>query len=184
MCSYRVRGSLGRSRAAFTAARQLFQLLLIGLALVAGPTAVSAQRSQDRPNADQAEAAIAQLRSPYCPGLMLEVCPSPSAAALRDSIYDLAAQGETTDQIVGWMLARHGEEWRGVPQRSGVGLWAWIVPPIALLIGIGLVAGWMRSSRAQSEMVETSPATEMSDGDREKLAAALREWEESGEDEV
>jgi cytochrome c-type biogenesis protein CcmH len=155
--------------------------VLVGIAL--WPVQSEAQRRQDQPNAEQAEAAIEQLRSPYCPGLMLEVCPSPNAAALRDSIYDLAAEGQTTDQIVEWMLARHGEEWRGVPQRSGAGLLAWVIPPLALLIGVGVLVGWLRASRAQAEVAvpESEPISET---DRDKLAAALREWEESGGEEV
>lgn len=164
---------------------RLYRPLLVGLlafVAVMAPVSVDAQRSQDRPNAAQAEAAIAQLRSPYCPGLMLEVCPSASAAALRDSIYDLAAEGYTTDQLVEWMLARHGEEWRGVPQRSGAGLLAWLVPPLALLVGIGVVVGWMRANRAETAATPAQ-VTPISDADRERLAAALREWEESSEEE-
>jgi cytochrome c-type biogenesis protein CcmH/NrfF len=156
------------------------------LGVVLWPERSEAQRHQDRPNAEQAEEAIGQLRSPYCPGLMLEVCPSPSAAMLRDSIYNLAAEGMTTDQLVEWMLTRHGEEWRGVPQRSGLGLLAWVMPPLALLIGVGVLVGWMRASRAQAEeaVAATPPSESISDTDRDKLTAALREWEESGGEEV
>jgi cytochrome c-type biogenesis protein CcmH len=163
-----------------------FRPLLVGFMVVlaaAAPVVVEAQRTQDRPNAEEAEAAIAQLRSPYCPGLMLEVCPSASASALRDSIYDLAAEGQTADQLVEWMLARHGEEWRGVPQRSGAGLLAWLIPPLALLIGAGVVVGWMRANRAEAVQTAT-PMAPITDADRERLSAALQEWEESSEDEV
>src|SRR5690606_10415651 len=115
--------------------------LLPLLLLFAAPA--NALQLQNRPNAVEAEAAIAQLRSPYCPGLMLEVCPSPDAAVLRDSIYARAAAGASSTELVDWMLDRYGEEWRGVPQRTGAGLWAWLVPPLALLAGIGAVMGWL-----------------------------------------
>jgi cytochrome c-type biogenesis protein CcmH/NrfF len=68
---------------------------------------------------DAAERAIGQVRSPYCPGLMLEVCPSPEAGALRDSIRDLAREGMGEQELMEWMIDRHGEEWRAVPKRSG-----------------------------------------------------------------
>src|SRR5690606_17734248 len=83
------------------------------IALVSG--AVVAQDVGERPNAEEARRAIGQLRSPYCPGFMLETCTSSQAAELRDSIYDLAAQGMSSDELVEWMLSRHGEQWRALP---------------------------------------------------------------------
>jgi cytochrome c-type biogenesis protein CcmH/NrfF len=163
------------------AARLIPVVALLSLAL-AGAAELSAQRMIDRPNAAEAERAIAQLRSPYCPGLMLETCPSPPAAALRDSIYDLAAEGLGTSEIVDWMLARHGEEFRGVPQGSGAGLWAWVIPPLALLIGAGAVFGWLHANRTREEPVLATEESSLTDGDRQKLAAALKDWEDGEEE--
>jgi cytochrome c-type biogenesis protein CcmH/NrfF len=85
----------------------------------------------------EARTAISRLLSPYCPGLMLDQCPSDNARILRDSIHGLALQGWNADAIEAWMLSNHGEEYRAVPKRSGAGLLAWILPPIALLLGLG-----------------------------------------------
>lgn len=130
----------------------------------------------------EAEAAIAQLRSPYCPGLMLENCTSSRAGALRDSIYDLGAQGMSTNELVEWMLANHGEEYRGVPLRRGAGLWAWVMPPVAILAAVGLLFFWFRSNRASSRP-DAGPrvSSTLSDADRNELTTALRDWEKSGE---
>lgn len=148
------------------------------LLLVAAPLA--AQETAPLPNADEAREAIAQLRSPYCPGLMLEVCPSPEAEALRDSIRVLAAEGTPAGEIVEWMVGRHGEEWRAVPKRSGRGLWAWIIPPIALLAAAGLVASRLRARQPEPEVVRQEPPS-LSSGERERLASAMRQWESDGE---
>lgn len=83
----------------------------------------------------QAQEAISRLLSPYCPGFMLEVCPAAESIALRDSIQALAIQGAASDELVEWVLANHGREHLAVPPRSGWGLWAWLLPPLALLIG-------------------------------------------------
>lgn len=167
--------------------RKLAGGLAVGLLLgVAYAGVAVAQESTTRPNADVAIEAISRLRSPFCPGFMLEVCTSPNAAALRDSIYDLAEQGQTSDQIIEWMLGNHGEEYRAVPQTSGLGLWAWIIPPLAVLAAVAFALTWLRRSRLEQATAPVArPAvTEVSEQDRKKLAAAMREWEEAGEEEA
>jgi cytochrome c-type biogenesis protein CcmH/NrfF len=127
----------------------------------------------------EARKAISQLYSPYCPGLMLEQCPAEPSRILRDSIHALAVQGWTANELVGWMLANHGEEYRAVPQRSGSGLWAWILPPGALLAGFGLVlfvVRRMRRPEVDEEGIDGG-AGDPSPEDEERLRAALRELE-------
>jgi cytochrome c-type biogenesis protein CcmH/NrfF len=160
-----------------------YPILLVLLLSVLGAYPAEAQRLQQRENAIEAERAIAQLRSPYCPGFMLEICPSAPAVALRDSLYDMAAEGWKADELVEWMLANHGEEWRGVPKRSGAGLWAWVMPPLALLVGLGVFVGWLRANRSDEEKLAGGSRDDLSDADRAKIASALREWEENGEEE-
>lgn len=128
------------------------------------------------PNSDVAESAIGQLRSPYCPGLMLEVCPSPQAAALRDSIRVMAADGQSTSAIVESVLQRHGEQWRALPKRSGIGLWAWLVPVVALALGAAVVMARLRRGR-QDQARYPAPQPEISADDRDRLAVALRQWD-------
>lgn len=152
-----------------------FGLLLVCLIVGAVQTA-DAQRMRDRPNAIEAEKAISQLWSPYCPGFMLSVCTSSQAALLRDSIYDLAAEGMTSNEIVGWMLSRHGEEYRAVPLRSGAGLWAWLIPPLVLLVGLGVAVMWLKANRAPEEKMATD-LPEISNEDRAMLESALEEWD-------
>ena len=104
------------------------------------------------PEAQEAEAdrAIGHIKSPWCPGLMLEVCPSPQAEAFRDSIRSVAAQGVPSDSIVEMMLAQIGEEWRAYPKASGQGLLAWVVPPAMLLLGLIFVSVVLRRMRERN----------------------------------
>lgn len=147
-------------------------------------TPATGQEIQERPNAAEARSAIGQLRSPYCPGFMLETCTSSQAAALRDSIYDLAEQGVPSGQIVEWMIGNHGEEWRAVPMRSGAGLWAWVVPPLVLLAGFAVVVGWWKSSRRAEPAQVAAEQPLITADERERVAHALREWQRSGEEEI
>lgn len=132
----------------------------------------------------EAEKAISRLRSPYCPGLMLEICPSEPAEILRDSIQMLARQGMGADSLVEWMLANHGEEWRGMPRASGMGLWAWLAPPLFLLLGLAavvIVLRRLRGGAVGSDVTAAAEAPEVTDVDRERLHAAIQEMEEREE---
>lgn len=130
-----------------------------------------------------AQQAIGEVRSPYCPGLMLEVCPSPGADLLRDSIRALAAEGYGKEQLVEWMIARHGEQWRGLPKKSGFGIWAWIAPPAALLLGGAFVFRRMQRMRAAAPAMALATGA-LSAHEQAQLVDALREFERTTEVEL
>src|SRR5687767_6561234 len=92
-------------------------LSLVGALLVAAPSLPAAAQAQhERPPVDsgphsphpEALKAIDRVKSPFCPGFMLEVCPSPYAAALRDTLDIMARDGIKADSLVDWALARYG----------------------------------------------------------------------------
>lgn len=127
----------------------------------------------------EARQAIDGLKSPYCPGMMLEVCPSPGGAMLRDSVQARAERGMEAEAIIEGILAEYGEEWRAEPPTRGAGLWAWLLPPAALLVGLGLVAVLLvrRAGRGNSGDPVTPPRPE----DEERLRTALRRLDEEEE---
>ena len=132
-----------------------------------------AQASQ---RSDVAREAINGLWSPYCPGLMLEVCTSQGGAAMRDSIETQAASGMSADAIVDYWVAQFGEKYRAEPDFSGVGRFAWLTPYAALLAGVLLAVGVLagrRSRNAGGVVAEVTPAQE------ERLTAALAELDRS-----
>lgn len=150
-----------------------------GLALVLWVGAWSpleAQEVQALPD-PVAREAISKIRSPFCPGLMLEVCPTTTAAALRDSIADMAITGISADSLVELVIARHGEEYRAFPKRSGTGLLAWMMPPLALIMGLGLV---VIALRRMKEPEGLSSEGSLSEAERSRLDDALAELEEDG----
>lgn len=161
-------------------------MLLAMLVLVlSAPGAWAQEGAAQRTEASEAVAqqAIGELRSPYCPGLMLEVCPSPGADLLRDSIRNLAAEGYSKAQLVEWMIARHGEKWRGSPKRTGFGVWAWLAPPFALLLGGAFVVRRMQRMRAAAPALPVGSGA-LSEREQAQLAEALREFEQSEEIDV
>ena len=159
------------------------RLPILLLAWTLAASSASAQSQNERPPANkgpsvwhpEALEAIDRLKSPFCPGFMLEVCPSPNAAALRDSIEMLAEQGVKADSIVEWMLARHGEQWRALPPARGRSLFAWLVPPAAVLLGIATVVVVLRRLRKPPD--GPPPSGDVSDEESARLDAAIRELE-------
>ena len=148
-----------------------FSLLLPLVSSQAQETSRLDEPVQTHPEGD---AAIDRLKSPYCPGMMLEVCPSPQAKILRDTLQVMAHEGASSDSLVGWMLAMYGEEYRAVPQTRGSGLWAWLMPPFALIGGLLLVVVALRQFRARRE-TGLPLAVPLSEEDESILAQALQE---------
>lgn len=125
-----------------------------------------------------ARAAMTQLRSPYTASHTVDMCPS--AGALRDSIRFAAASGQSTEQIVEDVIARHGEDIRILPKRSGVGLWAWLAPPLVIVVGAGLIAARLRRSHGEAVPTAAAPGSTLSETERGELVAAMREWDREG----
>ena len=111
---------------------------------------------------------------------MLQVCSSSSGAALRDSVQALAREGWTTDERVDGVLANHGEEYLAYPEASGTGLFAWIVPPAAILLGILVVVATLRYMRRSAPPVETANI-EFSDEEEARLREAMKDMDSAEE---
>lgn len=145
---------------------------LLTQADVQSPPAVAELSPELRAVADRAEG---RIRSPFCPGLMLEVCPTPQASALRDTIRVWAGTGVTADSIVALVVAQYGEEYRGYPEAEGRGWLAWLVPPAMMLLGVLAIAAALKHLRKTGE-ARAHPVTE---ADADEVKRALRELEEA-----
>ncbi len=159
--------------------------LVVTAALCTSSVPLAAQERDDalrnpvepHPVADEA---IGRLKSPYCPGLMLEVCTSYQGALLRDSLQTMAREGGSTDDLVDWVLSRHGEEYLAYPRASGRGLLAWLVPPGALLLGIVVVVVALRYMRDPTRF-DAEAEQELSAEEETRLRKALREMDAAEE---
>ena len=158
-----------------------WSVALPGLAVAQAQSEVPPEGAGPYERPPAAVEAIRQLKSPYCPGFMLEVCSSSQGAALRDSIEQLADMGWSADSIVEWALANHGEEYRALPLREGTGLLAWLMPPAALLLGAGLLGFALLRMKRRRDAAGPRSLEETSPEDEERLARALRELEKEEE---
>jgi cytochrome c-type biogenesis protein CcmH/NrfF len=133
----------------------------------------------------EAVEAIDQLYSPYCPGWMLAICAAPESAILRDSINNLAVEGWSSEELVEWMVANHGETYRAVPLREGWGIWAWVLPPAGLILGLSLIVLFLRrqvrrggaNAEVRRDQRSAAASSVVSGEEEEKLRSAIREIE-------
>lgn len=157
--------------------------VLLALLLAAAPAAAQTPLQVPPEVERTAREAMVQLRSPVTPSHTLDMCPAEAAVALRDTVRMAALAGMSTRRIVDDVVARYGEPMRILPKRSGKGLVAWLLTPLALLGGAVFVVLRLRAMRGQGPApASPAEASALSDADRAELAAALRELDGTPEE--
>ena len=122
----------------------------------------SAPTAQDRVNA------IARtVKCPVCAGESISESNAPASQEIRRQIAEQVQQGQTDDQIRAFYSAKYGEAILLTPSASGINALVWILPVVALAIGVAvLVIVFRRWSDA--------PEQHATDEDRALVDAALR----------
>ena len=168
--------------------RQLLALLclLATLALAWAPSARADALD------DQVRTIGKELRCPVCAGETVADSNAAVAVQMRGVIRQKLEAGESTDQIKAYFVARYGPEILLTPQASGFTLGVWIMPIVALLIGMGIVFAVLRSwsRRGAAETLPPSPSETpthaLSEGDDARLEEELARFRggRAGEDRV
>lgn len=132
----------------------LVRLILFALVGVAAPAVAGAPVP---PEVDQRTKAITHhLMSPFCPGLLLADCPSGDAQVLREEVAARVAKGESSSSIENDLAARYGDAIRTEPALTGIGLLAWLGPPLAALIGFVVIVRKTRAATAGAAAAQTA----------------------------
>jgi cytochrome c-type biogenesis protein CcmH len=112
---------------------------------------------------------------PTC-GTLLQLAESPQAQDERDFIRRKIAQGETKDQIKDDLVQEFGDAVLASPPASGFDLTAYLVPALALLLGlVGIVVGVRRWRRADRDAGH--PETPIEPAESERLDADLARYD-------
>jgi len=160
----------------------LAALLAVVALLSVLPAGLAAQSEYELPRGDgepwrwhpEAVEAIGKIKSPYCPGLMLEVCRSGGAALLRDSIATYAESGWEADRIVEWVIGNYGEQYRAVPPRTASGFVAWWMPAFgAVILLFGTI--WLLQRMRGDATERPAASVSVSELDEARLREAMRE---------
>jgi len=124
--------------------RQLPAIALGALVALAALAVVVAVRPGPEPSAaERGEALASELRCPDCQGLSVADSPTSSAREIRRQIDELLAGGASDDEVRAHFVARYGQWIRLAPSA----VLFWIVPFVALALGVALLAVRLRGSR-------------------------------------
>ena len=144
---------------------------LLALALPTAAGAVSALRTE----LNEIEA---EVMCPVC-GTLLELAESPQATREKAFVEKLVKQGKSKDEIKEALVAQYGDAVLAEPKGSGFSLSAYVVPIVAFLVAVVLLAfavwKWRRAAGSRDDK---HPEVEgPSDEDRDRLDADLARYD-------
>lgn len=141
-------------------------LLALAATILIGAVPVHAdERSEalDR----QATTIYQQVFSPFCPGRSLNDCPSSKAGELKDEMRAELEAGKSPEVILNEVFQKYGDQYRAVPQFSGVGVLVWLVPIGFVAIGLAVAVGVSISrKKTASALVPSSKPALSADQER------------------
>jgi cytochrome c-type biogenesis protein CcmH len=148
--------------------------IVMALAALALPTTAGAA-SALRSELNEIES---EVMCPVC-GTLLELAESPQATREKAFIEKLVKQGQGKDEIKDALVAQYGDAVLAEPKGSGFSLSAYVVPIVAFVVAVILLAfAVWRWRRAAGPREERDPEVEgPSDEDRERLDADLARYD-------
>jgi cytochrome c-type biogenesis protein CcmH len=148
--------------------------VLVALAALALPTAAGAA-SALRTELNEIES---EVMCPVC-GTLLELAESPQATREKAFVEKLVKQGQSKDEIKDALVAQYGNAVLAEPNGSGFSLSAYVVPIVAFIVAVILLAfavwKWRRASGSGDD---GKPEVDgPSDEDRKRLDADLARYD-------
>jgi cytochrome c-type biogenesis protein CcmH len=144
----------------------LLALLLLVVAPVAG--AATPQFSEEQLETE--------VMCPVC-GTRLDLSHSPAANQIREFIEEKRQAGWTKQQVKDALVAQFGQRILATTPTSGSGLFAWVVPLLAGIVGVAVAAGLVVVWRRRPRAVPEAAAAPLDDDARRRVDEALRDFE-------
>lgn len=154
------------------------RFILTVLLIVASITAITVVQAQEEfPSDDDVNAIAKKLYCPVCPNTPLDVCETRACQDWRAEIKDQLFDGWSEEQILNYFVVQYGERVLAEPERGGFTALVWLLPVIAVLLGLVVVGQALRTWRT-AHLVQTPPAppeTEVSPETLAKIEKELRD---------
>ncbi len=129
---------------------RLFLISFLLLSILVAPLAQSIELNDQQTRI--AQDVFANTMSPYCPGRLLQDCPSTAASELKEKIRVKVAAGESLQSIDAYLFEVYGETIKASPDASGFGLTAWITPFLFLIVGAAMIIFWLKSNLKKAKV--------------------------------
>lgn len=141
---------------------------VVALALLVLTTAPAAAQQPATPVSETEAYEIAsQLRCVVCQNLSVADSPSEMAAQMRELVRERLRAGEDREQVMQYFVDRYGEWILLAPRRSGFNLLVWVLPVVAVVAGLGIVALVLRRwTRHRPSPADAGPALDPAMRDR------------------
>jgi cytochrome c-type biogenesis protein CcmH/NrfF len=120
---------------------------------------------------DVANDISSKVVSPYCPGVTLHDCPSAAAVELRTKIQSWIEDGASKEAVLDRLEQEYGTTINAAPAPDGTGIWAYVLPAVALIGGLGLVVLLVR--RWTDKGGGTPPSRTLTRDERTRLESEL-----------
>ncbi|MBV1833675.1 cytochrome c-type biogenesis protein [Novacetimonas pomaceti] len=131
--------------------------------LVAGAVDDPSEMLPDPAQEQRAEAIGSQLRCLVCQNESIEDSSADLARDLRHVVREHVAKGESNRQVMDWMVDRYGNFIRLRPPLTAGTLLLWLMPVLALLVGVAVALRAFRRPRT------TSSPPPLTDAERARL---------------
>jgi len=152
-----------------TGLQTLGLLMLLSGSVLAVEDIVSFSDESLRPRYQQL---LEELRCPKCQNQNLADSNSPISQDLRSEVHRLLEEGASNPEIKAYLKSRYSEFILYKPEVNRATWFLWSSPVVLLLIGL-LIAVYM-ARRDTRSAAQASAAAGQSAGDRQRLAALLR----------
>ncbi len=151
----------------------VLSVVILLLALALPFSAVLAQTST--PSDDEVNRIARQLYCPVCENTPLDVCPTKACEEWREQIRTMLAEGSTEEEIKQYFVEYYGARVLAEPPRQGFNWLAYIVPPVAVLLGVIVLVRAFRSWRKPAAVPEAGAEAEKPDPQADEYVARLEE---------
>jgi cytochrome c-type biogenesis protein CcmH len=147
----------------------LVSIALASMAAAQPPAAPAPTPGASATSEERVHAVASELRCVVCQNLSVADSPSEMAGQMRGIVRERLAAGETPDQVIQYFVDRYGEWILLSPRRHGFTLLVWVLPFVAVTIGLVVVAVLIwRWRRRASTATDARPAVDPAMSERIK----------------
>lgn len=110
---------------------------------------------------DEVNDVAKDIYCPVCENTPLDVCPTKACADWRELIRTKLAEGESKQDIFDYFVRQYGDSALAQPPRTGVNFVLWLLPFVAVALGLVFFARYMKGLRTAEPAVAGAGAVEV-----------------------